>query len=242
MNRKFDIPFLTGKFKKRINLYPINFKIMKPIISCLSVFLLVTINSFSQVLQKKQTTAPVVERNTITKSSVLTGKTQGSVNQNPNTKTDNSKATLLNASFFVVTASNSSSDPATNKAANTHWSCTLFDQNNRQVASFYDDSNNDAYPSGSQTPVLKMQVANATVLGDFSKGGRFHISITPNENDTWEISDFNLTIDFHDPIFTQKLMWNGIKLSEDKKDVDLFFNNNAGNSDLKYDLKANKRS
>jgi uncharacterized membrane protein len=208
---------------------------MKPIFLCLIVFLLVTIKSFSQVLQRKQTTTPVVQR-TITKTSVIPRKMQSSIPQNTSTKIDSAKATLYDASFVVVTAKNSSLDPETNKAANTHWSCTLFDQNNRQVASFNDDSN-DEYVSGYQTPVLKMQVDNATLLGDFSKGGRLHISITPKGNDTWEISDFNLTIDFHNPLFTQKLTWNGIKLSQDKKDVDLFFNNNSG---LKYDLKANK--
>jgi uncharacterized membrane protein len=208
---------------------------MKPIFLCLIVFLLVTTKSISQVLQRKQTTTPVVQR-TITKTSVIPRKMQSSIPQNTSTKIDSAKATLLDATFVVVTAKNSSLDPETNKAANTHWSCTLFDQNNRQVASFNDDSN-DEYVSGYQTPVLKMQVDNATLLGDFSKGGRLHISITPKGNDTWEISDFNLTIDFHNPLFTQKLTWNGIKLSQDKKDVDLFFNNNSG---LKYDLKANK--
>ena len=211
---------------------------MKPIFLCLVLFLLATINSFSQVLQKKQMTTPVMQRNTIIKSSVNAGKMQGSLNQNTNTIVDSAKATLLDASFFIVTAKNSSLDPATNKDINTHWSCALFDQNNRQVASFYDDNNNDEYVSGSQTSVLKMQINNTTTFGDFSKGGRLHISITPKGNDTWEISDFNLTIDFHNPAFTQKLTWNGIKLSQDEKDVDLFFNNN--NSGLKYDLKANK--
>jgi hypothetical protein len=184
---------------------------------------------FSQVKAVK----PLIQKTVVT-----TPETKRITNPQP---VDSEKATLVDASFSVTTARSYNEDPGTNKAADTHWSCVLFDQNGRQIASFHDDSNSDEYVSGSQTPVLKMQVDNTAAFGDFSKGGRLHISITPNGNDTWEISEFDLTLDFSGPGFTQKLKWNGIRLTQDNKDIDLFFNQ-QNNAAPQYDIKANKKT
>ena len=78
-------------------------------------------------------------------------------------------------------------------------------------------------------------------FGDFSKGGRLHISITPGGNDTWEIGEFDLILEFTSPNFTNKLKWNNVRLTQDNKDTDLPFNQ-QDSPGFKYDLKANKKS
>jgi len=215
--------------------------------------LLIALNCFSQITaQKKQaeqvrTTSkttpalanPMGQQNTAAKTATTTN---NNVLTAPiNKKPDSAKAVLSNASFVVTTARSYNVDPGANKAADTHWSCILFDQTNRQIASFQDNSNADEYISGSQTPVLEMHIDNSALFGDLSKGGRIHISITPSGNDTWEISEFDLSLDFSVPKFTCQLKWNGIRLTQDIKDIDLFFTQ-QNNGTLKYDIKANKKA
>jgi hypothetical protein len=110
-----------------------------------------------------------------------------------------------------------------NKDPDTHWSCGIFDQNGRPVTSFHDDSDNDEYPEGSVTGPLQMHIDNSAVLGDFATNGHIHINIAPNGNDTWQISSFTLALDFQNPSLSQKLAWSMITLSQDKRDIDLYF-------------------
>jgi hypothetical protein len=86
-----------------------------------------------------------------------------------------------------------------------------------------------------------MHTDNLATFSDFSKGGRLHISITPNGNDSWEISEFDFILDFSEPKFTNQLKWNGIRLTQDNKDIDLYFTP-SNNGTLKYDIKANKKA
>ena len=181
---------------------------------------------------------PAVQQSSAVKTS---GNNTTPINQSSNTRVDSAKASLLNVSFSVRTAPSYILDSATNKAGDTHWSCILYDQNNYEVASFYDNSNSDEYISGSVTPFLKMQPERSTSFGDFSKGGRLHISITPGGNDTWEIGEFDLILEFTSPNFTNKLKWNNVRLTQDNKDTDLPFNQ-QGSQGFKYDVKANKKS
>jgi len=200
---------------------------------------------FSQTVQKTIVKSPAAARNSAVQQNMAT-KTPLATNniitsQSVRSRTDSAKATLADVSFLVSTLNSSAQDPGTNKAADTHWSCTLFDQNNREVASFQDNSNTDEYGSGSTTPLLKMQTESAVTFGDFQNGGRLHISIVPSGDDTWEISEFDLNLGFSFPNFTSKLKWSGIRLTQDNKDVDVFFSQ-QNNGALKYDLKANRRS
>ncbi len=110
-----------------------------------------------------------------------------------------------------------------NKDPDTHWSCGIFDQSDRPITSFHDDSNSDEYPSGYTTPALKMHIDNAANFGDFSNGGRLHINIAPNGHDTWNISQFVIVLDFQNPRIAQRINWNNISLSQDKRDIDLPF-------------------
>jgi hypothetical protein len=61
------------------------------------------------------------------------------------------------------------------------------------------------------------------VLGDFATNGHIHINIAPNGNDTWQISSFTLALDFQNPSLSQKLTWWNIILSQDKRDIDLYY-------------------
>ena len=188
---------------------------------------LMTMYCFSQgALQKKA--SPVIEKNLSTKVSAI--KTNGNSSNQDNTS---SPAATLSDEYFSVTNE-------TGKAANIHWSCSLFDQNNKQVASFQ-DNNQDEYSAGSQVSNLKMQNTNAATFGDFSKGGRLHISIESRGNESWKISVLKLTLDFLNPNFSQNLNWKEIDLAG-KKELDLFLKDATQNPTGKYDILANKKS
>lgn len=214
---------------------------MRSFILFLPAFL-TAMTSLSQTVQKTTVKSPVAVKNAAVQqsSAVKTSATSTAViNHNSNVKVDSAKASLVSASFEIGIAASNVQGPGTNKALDTHWSCTLFDQNNREVARFQDNSNSDEYVSGSETPLLNMQLESAVTFGDLLKAGRFHISITPGGNDTWEISEFDLNLAFSSPGFNSKLIWNSIRLTQNNKDIDLFFSQ-QNNGVLKYDLKANK--
>lgn len=114
-----------------------------------------------------------------------------------------------------------------NKDHDTHWSCGVFDfdqnGNEKQVTDFHDNSDNDEYAWGSITGPLKMNMDNSVLFSQFSNGGHVHINIAPNGNDTWGITRFTLTLDFVNPKLSQAITWENISLSQDHRDVDLYF-------------------
>jgi hypothetical protein len=137
-----------------------------------------------------------------------------------------SKASLLDAFVTVSTGTSLQTFPVTsgyNKDPDTHWSCGIFDQNGRPITSFHDDSNSDEYAQGSVTGPLQMHIDNSAMFGDFSNGGHLHINIAPNGNDTWGITSFVLAIDFQNPTIAQRITWPGFIMSQDKRDIDLYF-------------------
>jgi hypothetical protein len=139
---------------------------------------------------------------------------------------NNAKATLLDAFVTVSTGISAATFPIStgaNKDHDTHWSCGIFDQNGRPITSFHDDSDNDDYPEGSITGPLQMHIDNSAVFGDFANGGKIHINIAPNGNDTWGITKFVLAIDFQNPSLSQRITWPAFDLSQDKRDIDLYF-------------------
>jgi hypothetical protein len=162
----------------------------------------------------------------------LTQKTVVPTSTNKITNTVTS-ATLSNEYFSITNE--------TGKAANIHWSCSLYDQNNKQVASFQ-DNNQDEYSAGSEVSNLEMQNINAATFGDFSKGGRLHITVESKGNESWTISVLQLTLNFLNPNFTQNLTWKAIDLSGGKKELDLFLKDSAQSPTEKYDIKANKKA
>ena len=110
-----------------------------------------------------------------------------------------------------------------NKDADTHWSCGVFDQNEKQIGSFHDDSDNDEYSPGSTNGPLKMHLDNAAIFNNFFHGGHVHINIAPNGNDQWGIAQFILTFDFTNPNYTKQVSWQNLSLSQDHRDIDLYF-------------------
>jgi hypothetical protein len=175
------------------------------------ILLLASFASFSQVLKEK-TTAPTPK---LTPATTLAPKPKPE-QVAPPVKIDLSKATFLDAFVTVYTGLD-------NKDHDTHWSFGLFDQNDHPIASFHDDSNTDEYPADFTTPALKMHLDNATTFGAFANGGRIHINIAPNGNDTWKINQFRLTLDFLNPNVTKEVTWGNFALSQDVKDMDLYF-------------------
>ena len=79
-------------------------------------------------------------------------------------------------------------------------------------------------------------------FGDFSKGGRLHITIESKGSQSWKISVLKLTLEFLNPSLTQNLSWKEIDLSTGKKEVDLFFNEATQDPIGKYDVRTNKKS
>ncbi|MFI5186171.1 MAG: hypothetical protein ACHQF0_05570 [Chitinophagales bacterium] len=235
---------------------------MKSIFFCLPALLAITLNSFSQVAQKKEMQKAKTDtiQKTLTTNTVLPGnivkatpitntsKTAGKETQKTNsaattieTKKDKtsvikettvpvapdfSKASLLDAFFTLGTGVSAVTFPVSsgdNKDPDTHWSCGVFDQNGKPVASFHDDSNTDEYAQGSKTGPLQMHIDNPAIFRDFSNGGHLHINIAPNGNDTWVITYFTLTLDFSNPKFTQTIKFYPESLTQDHRDDDLYF-------------------
>lgn len=138
---------------------------------------------------------------------------------------DISKANLLDVFFKLETgmAQVNFTFHSYNKDPDTHWSFGIFDQNERSITSFHDDSDNDEYPDGSTTGPLKMTMVNAAVFDDFSNGGHIHINIAPKGNDEWRMDNFSITLDFLNPKTSQTITWYGLALTQDKRDADLYF-------------------
>ncbi|HEY2721916.1 MAG TPA: hypothetical protein VGI82_09325 [Chitinophagaceae bacterium] len=155
---------------------------MKPVILCLTVFLLIAINSFSQVLQKKQTTAPVIQKTDLNK----TGTTQPkAIAVNPAEKqfvkpmdTANAKLTDILITLGYSTPANASRDLIL-----THYKphIDLFDENNRPIAHWevtnedYTNSNiQNQTPDNSNALVITfhMKIDNTTTpsFASFKKG------------------------------------------------------------------------
>jgi hypothetical protein len=198
---------------------------MKPIFLCLIAFLLVTINSFSQVLQKKQITAPVIQKPEQKKVSIQPKATV----TNPAVKqiikpmdTANAKLTDVIITMGYRTCSNSSSDLIL-----THYKpqIDLFDENNRHIAQWEitneDYTNNDIQnqkpdQDGEFRVTLHMKIDNNTAASFTSlKKGTFKISsngsfykgvivdwVTAQKvEDFFGVGLFQVTLKFQSPSF-----------------------------------------
>ena len=193
----------------------------------------------SAVTPKPQTETTVTQNPNLVRGAIVNAKPKSDISEakNPNlVPAKPATATppapnLLNAKLLdaFVTVSTGQSAPTVistsnyNKDKDTHWSCGIFDQNGRPITSFHDDSDNDEYAEGTMAGPLQMHIDNAAVLGDFATNGHIHINIAPNGNDTWQIGAFTLALDFQNPSLSQKLSWPGFILSQDKRDIDLYF-------------------
>lgn len=202
------------------------------------IILLTTFTSFSQFAAKKQMQQSSPSTMPMTEKTVVTPSAQEITVKSKNTGTKIitggasyhivplalAKATLNDAFISVSTGGGKiiGTTINDNKDRNTHWSCGLFDQNETDVTSFHDNSDYDEYANGSNR-VLKMHIDKPALFSDFEKTGRIHINIAPVGNDTWIISDFSLTLDFLEPKNSQTITWHKITLTQDSRNVDLYF-------------------
>lgn len=141
--------------------------------------------------------------------------------QNINIPADRSNAQLLDVTG-EVSSDGDSFDNSWGKDADTHWSFGLFDHNDKPVASFHDDSDNDKYNDADVISV-KMHLDNPATLKDFTPIGRIHVNIAPNGHDTWHFKQLKLTFDFINPNFTLQVSVYPGTMSQDHRDVDLIF-------------------
>ena len=204
---------------------------MKTIFLCLTVFLLVTINSFSQVLQKKQITAPAIQKTELKKVSTQPKATV----INPVVKqivksmdTANAKLADVIITMGYRTASNSSPDLIL-----THYKpqIDLFDENNRRIA-HWEITNEDYINSDIQNQkpdqdgylriTLHMKIDNNTAasFASFTKAkSKFKISsngtfykglivdwVTAKEaEDFFGVGLFQVALKFQSPLFKTEI-------------------------------------
>ncbi len=192
---------------------------------------IITANSFSQTLLPRKSNAVLQQK--ISATQLVIQKNSSTGKTSTSRTMDSAIATLSHQYFSLLNT--------TRKPADVHWSCVLYDQNNRQVASFT-DNNNDDYSAGSQSAIINLQTDNSADYGAFVNGGKIHISISSNGNTNWVINTFNLSLDFVNPSFTTKYDWSNIDLSSSKKQADLFLAGHRQSPTTGYDVKANKRS
>ncbi len=144
------------------------------------------------------------------------------VPQTPKPAPDPKLAILESASLTIRTGSDG-------KENNTHYGFVLFDANSDMITSFHDNNSPDPYAPGSTTPSQRMRVDSATFFGILTKGGRFHISIIPQGNASWQIAQFTVTLDFVDPKLTKTMVFQGTTLSPNKKEADVYFTYDGNN-------------
>lgn len=188
-----------------------------------------TINCFSQAIQRttnlkqnKTITTPVKQPKAETVSPVTSNKVLLDTHKNMTIPVDKTNATLLDVFAYVYTGFDD--DLGCGKDGDTHWSFGLFDENDKPIASFHDDSDNDIYdPLTGRT--VKMHIDNQAKFSDFTNtnSGRIHVNIAPNGHDTWDFEKLTLTFDFINPNFTLKISLAPGVLSQDHRDVDLYF-------------------
>jgi hypothetical protein len=138
---------------------------------------------------------------------------------------------VLQTPFATIVTGSASGD---NKDRDTHYSFGLFDQNNRSIAAFHDDSNTDEYAEGSSHSVKMIPTLIKAVpptfitasIADFANGGHLHINVAPNGNDTWKISQFTLNLTFANDLHSpHQITWPNITMSQNSRDLDLYFDN-----------------
>jgi hypothetical protein len=173
----------------------------------------------SEMVQLKSNNATQLSAHTesldTSKKKILVG------HQNISFPADRSNAQLLDVTG-QISSDGDSFDNSWGKDADTHWSFGLFDHNDRPVASFHDDSDNDQY-NDADVITVKMHLDNPATLKDFMPIGRIHVNIAPNGHDTWHFKQLKLTFDFTNPNFSLQVALAPGVLSQDHRDVDLIF-------------------
>ena len=109
------------------------------------------------------------------------------------------------------------------KDHDTHFTVFVYNKQNKLLASYIDNSDNDKFDDLSNKE-MQLKIAPGATTDDLmtSNGGRVHIEIRPNGNDTWMIDNLNLVLNFENNI--QKVITaRGLKLSQDSKNNDTFF-------------------
>ncbi len=193
------------------------------------IFISSTINCFSQVKQRttnlqqnKIIASPVTQPKAKAVSPVTNNKVMLDAHKDMTIQVDRTNATLLDVFAYVYTGFDD--DLGCGKDGDTHWSFGLFDENDKPIASFHDDSDNDIYePTTGRT--VKMHIDDQAKFSDFTStnSGRIHVNIAPNGHDTWDFEKLALTFDFINPNFTLKISLAPGVLSQDHRDADLYF-------------------
>jgi hypothetical protein len=108
------------------------------------------------------------------------------------------------------------------KDHDTHYSYTLYNSAGNVAASYTNNGNSSEYAAYAAFSDQLNCVSSAT-LADFRNGGRLHLHITPNGNDTWDIQNFIINLKFANSQSIPPMSWGGIVISQNSKDYDFSF-------------------
>jgi hypothetical protein len=108
------------------------------------------------------------------------------------------------------------------KDHDTHYTYTLYNSAGNIAASYTNNGNSSEYVAHG-TFNNQLNVASSAAIADFKNGGRMHLHIEPNGNDTWDIQNFSLTLTFANSQPIPAMTWNAIVVSQNNKDYDFSF-------------------
>ena len=108
------------------------------------------------------------------------------------------------------------------KDHDTHYTYTLYNSAGNVAASYTNNGNSSEYVAHG-TFNNQLNVVSSAQRSDFMNGGRLHLHIEPNGNDTWDIQNFTVTLSFANSQGIPAMTWSGVVVSQNNKDYDFSF-------------------
>jgi hypothetical protein len=129
------------------------------------------------------------------------------------------KPITLNSVLLTVATGNDGKDH------DTHFTWTLLDNHNNQVAMYSNNQNNTEIPANS-TNTWQLTMNGTPPFTQFQNagGGHLHLHIDPNGNDTWWMNKITLNLTWSAATPVGPIIWSGSRsIAQDHKDFDLYF-------------------
>jgi hypothetical protein len=108
------------------------------------------------------------------------------------------------------------------KDHDTHYTYTLYNSAGNVAGSYTNNGNSsemDAHTNFSNI----LSVVTSALYTDFKNGGRMHLHIEPNGNDTWDIQSLTLSLSFNNGSPIAPMTWTNVVVSQNNKDYDFSF-------------------
>lgn len=108
------------------------------------------------------------------------------------------------------------------KDHDTHYTYTLYNSAGNVAATYTNNGNSSEYVAHG-TFSDQLNCSSSATIADFKNGGRVHLHIEPNGNDTWDIQSFTIKLNFANSQPIAPMTWGGIVVSQNNKDYDFSF-------------------